>query len=66
MAFADPIAWALDVLGFPPGTVKPSRKEVQGRFRNRLREVHPDHGGAEAAASKEIGALGEARRILLA
>ena len=28
MAFADPVAWALDVLGFQPGTVKP---EPQGR-----------------------------------
>jgi hypothetical protein len=65
MAFADPIAWALDVLGFEPGTVKPTRKEVLWRFRTTLMNVHPDHGGDEAAASKAIGDLAEARRILL-
>jgi hypothetical protein len=65
MAFADPIAWALDILGFEPGTVKPTRKEVLTRFRGTLMNVHPDHGGDELAASKAIGDLAEARRILL-
>jgi hypothetical protein len=65
IAFADPIAWALDVLGFEPGTVKPSRKDVLVHFRSNLMNVHPDHGGDEAAASKLIGDLSEARRILL-
>ena len=65
MAFADPIAWALDILGFEPGTVKPTRKEVLSRFRGTLMSVHPDHGGDEGAASKAIGDLAEARRILL-
>jgi hypothetical protein len=64
MSFADPIAWALDILGFAPGTVKPDRKDVVARYRNRLRQVHPDHGGIEASASKAISDLGEARRIL--
>ena len=64
-SFANPVAWALDVLGFPPGTVKPARKDVITQFRNRLREVHPDHGGSETSASKSIGDLGEARRILV-
>jgi hypothetical protein len=64
VAFSDPIAWALDVLGFAPGTVKPIRKDVVARFRTRLREVHPDHGGDGETASKEIAALREARRIL--
>jgi hypothetical protein len=66
IAFADPIAWALDVLGFEPGTVKPSRRDVLMHFRGNLMNVHPDHGGDEAAASKLIGDLAEARRILLA
>ena len=35
-----------------------------GRYRNRLREVHPDHGGDQVRASRAIGDLGEARRIL--
>jgi hypothetical protein len=65
MAFADPIAWALDVLGFEPGTISPSRREVVGRFRANLMNVHPDHGGDEGRASKLIGDLSEARRILL-
>jgi hypothetical protein len=65
MAFADPVAWALDVLGFDPGTVRPSRRDVMGRFRTRLMSIHPDHGGDEATASKLIGDVSEARRILL-
>ena len=65
MAFADPVAWALDVLGFEPGTIKPLRKEVMARFRGRLMTIHPDHGGDESSASKLIGDLSEARRILL-
>ena len=60
----DPRAWALDVLGFPVGTVKPSRGEVMSRFRTRLREVHPDHGGSEEHASASIDDITEARRIL--
>jgi hypothetical protein len=64
-AMADPVAWALEVLGFEPGA-SPHGKEVKARFRARLREVHPDHGGHAGDASKAIDELGEARRILLA
>ena len=64
-ALVDPVAWALDVLGFPPGTTAPERREVNNRYRVRLMEVHPDHGGDEVVASKAIVDLGEARRILL-
>jgi hypothetical protein len=46
-AMIDPIAWALDVLGFH-GTIKPS-KRGDGAVHTRLREVHPDHGGDRAA-----------------
>ena len=63
-ALADPRAWALEVLGFPAGTVKPSKREVTQRFRERLRTVHPDHGGAYDKASREIADLAEARRVL--
>jgi LmbE family N-acetylglucosaminyl deacetylase len=52
------------VLRFPPGTISPSKKEVVAAFRNRLREVHPDHGASHAAASAAIGDLAEARRLL--
>ena len=51
--------------GFEPGTVNPTRKDVMARFRGRLMTIHPDHGGDESAASKLIGDLSEARRILL-
>jgi hypothetical protein len=64
-AIADPVAWALDVLGFPPGTTAPGKKLVLASFRARLREVHPDHGGEQLAASRAIADLNEARRILL-
>lgn len=65
-AFADPVAWALDTLGFPVGTVKPTKREVTAHYRTRLIEVHPDHGGEAATASKLIADLAEARRILSA
>lgn len=63
-AFADPSRWALDVLGFPSGQA-PARREIQKRFRTLLRDAHPDHGGASAAAADRIADLSEARRILL-
>ena len=62
---ADPRAWALELLGFPPGTGKVSKKEVMTQFRVRLREVHPDHGAEHDGAAEEIDKLGEARKILL-
>jgi hypothetical protein len=63
-AMADPRAWALDVLGFPLGTGKVTKKDVTARYRDGLRRVHPDHGGSHTDASKAIADLGEARRIL--
>jgi hypothetical protein len=63
-AMADPRAWALELLGFPLGTGKVTKREVTSRFRDRLREVHPDHGGDRDVASKAIADLGEARRVL--
>ncbi len=65
-AMADPRAWALDLLGFPLGTAKVSKREVTTRYRDALRRVHPDHGGDERLASKAIADLGEARKILSA
>lgn len=65
-SIGDPRAWALEILGFPPGTVKPSPSDVKARYRALLRTVHPDVGGDEVRASSQIGDLGEARRILLA
>ena len=62
---SDPRVWALDLLGFPAGTGKVTKKDVMAHFRSRLREAHPDHGGDLAAAGAAIERLGEARRILL-
>lgn len=64
-ALADPRAWALDVLGFPGGTVSPTRREIMARFRESMRRAHPDHGGNATAASGVISDITEARRILL-
>ncbi len=61
----DPRAWALDVLGLDadaPDEV--SKRTVQRRFRNLLREAHPDHGGVTDDAANRIAELTEARRIL--
>jgi hypothetical protein len=63
-ALADPLAWALDVLGFPAGSERPSKREVTKQYRRRMRDVHPDHGGEASDASKAILDLNEARRIL--
>jgi hypothetical protein len=61
---ADPRAWAMDVLGFPAGSVTPSKKEVTAQFRAKMHAVHPDHGGDEATASTLVFELAEARKIL--
>ena len=63
-SLADPLAWALAVLGFPPGGDRPTNKEVTKSYRIRMRAVHPDHGGDRTTASKEILDLNAARRIL--
>jgi len=65
VAVADPIGWARLTLGFAADH-RPSSSAVQRRFRELLREAHPDHGGDEASAADRIEALSEARRILLA
>lgn len=71
----DPVSWALGVLGLlakPVGTSdvaavsRPERGDVQRRFRELLRQAHPDHGGLVDDAAARIADLTEARRILLA
>jgi hypothetical protein len=64
-AIADPRAWALDVLGFPGGTIRYSKRDVMKYFRDSLRNAHPDHGGSTANASRAINDITEARRVLL-
>lgn len=68
-AFHDPVQWAIGVLGLQvDGEVlaMPDRADVQRRFRDLLREAHPDHGGDHADAAQRIAEIAEARRILLA
>jgi len=62
-AFADPRLWALDVLGLAED--RSGAKDVQKRFRQLLREAHPDHGAESADAAERIADLTEARKILL-
>ncbi len=63
-ALADPSGWAMQMLGFELGADKPSKRLVTKAFRSRMRDVHPDHGGAEIDAAKAMSDLAEARRIL--
>ena len=65
-AMTDPRAWALELLGFPAGTVSPTKRDVQRRYRESLRDAHPDHGGSINEAGQRIEQLGVARRVLLA
>jgi hypothetical protein len=67
-AYHDPVRWALGVLGFERGAPRraPGRVVVQRRFRELVRDAHPDHGGDTDDAANRIAELSEARRILLA
>lgn len=56
--------WALQVLGFGPDSA-PGRSEIQHRFRELVREVHPDHGAPSEGAGRRILELTEARRVLV-
>jgi hypothetical protein len=56
--------WALSVLAFPLG-VEPSRSEINQRFRDLVRDAHPDHGGKAEEAGTRILELTEAKRVLL-
>jgi hypothetical protein len=72
-ALENPTAWALDLLGFsgtgpsrglviPGGT--PAARDILRRYREMLRDAHPDHGAADDGAAQRIAELTEARRIL--
>lgn len=56
--------WAMEVLGLRSNVLL-ARDDVNRRFRRLLRDAHPDHGGAKAAAAGRIAELTEARAILL-
>ncbi|MDQ3737591.1 MAG: hypothetical protein M3337_00295 [Actinomycetota bacterium] len=63
-SLGDPRAWALDILGFPTGTTRPTKRQITMQFRTKMRGVHPDHGGDTTTASVRMVELAEARRIL--
>ena len=63
-ALADPRSWAMGVLGFDIGAKAPSKREITTRFREQMRNVHPDHGGDSLDAAKAMSDLAEARRVL--
>jgi hypothetical protein len=56
--------WALSILGFSNGA-EPGRSDIQRRFRDLVRDAHPDHGAEVEGAGRRIVELTEARRILL-
>ncbi|MEX1218419.1 MAG: J domain-containing protein [Acidimicrobiales bacterium] len=64
-AVGDPVKWALERLGFGRDSLSPKSSEVQRKYRDRLREVHPDHGAEVDGAAQKIAELSEARRILI-
>ena len=64
-AVADPVGWALEVLGFDREVEMPAQSAVRRGFREALRTAHPDLGAAGADAANRIAELSEARRILL-
>ncbi len=66
MAWNDPVAWALDILGLEADNDGANKRAVQRRFRTLLRDAHPDHGADDVEAAQRIADLTEARRILLA
>lgn len=63
-SIVDPRSWAMGRLGFPDPESTPSAREIQRRYRERLRDVHPDHGAADDGAAERIAELAEARRLL--
>lgn len=65
-SLGNPVAWALDVLGYDPDGSVPGEPDLRRRVRDRLREAHPDADGDHAEAADRIAELTAARRILLA
>jgi DnaJ-class molecular chaperone len=47
-------------------TTDPPRHDVLRRFRQLVRDAHPDHGATAVNAGERISELTQAKRILLA
>lgn len=58
------LMWALRLLGFDRD-VDPGRTEILRRFRQLVRDAHPDHGAEMNGAGLRISELTDAKRILL-
>lgn len=58
------IEWARAMLGFDRN-LDPGRTEVLRRFRQLVRDAHPDHGADTDGAGERISELSEAKRVLL-
>lgn len=58
------LEWARGLLGFDKES-NPGRTEVLRRFRQLVRDAHPDHGGQSEVAGERITELSEAKRVLL-
>ena len=63
---ADPLKWALEVIGLDPESTVPDEKALRKLIRGQLRDAHPDVTGDHEDAADRIAELTEARRILLA
>jgi hypothetical protein len=58
-------SWALVILGFTSAD-DPNRSEVLRRFRQLVRDAHPDHGAETLGAGERMAELTQAKRVLLA
>ena len=63
-ALPSDLRWAFRVFGFTIDE-KPTRQAIQARFRELMRDVHPDHGGSSDNAGPRMAEITQARRILL-
>jgi len=68
-ALENPVAWARGVMGFDTAVAvgddsSLAARDVVRRYRELLREAHPDHGARNDGAAQRIADLTEARRIL--
>lgn len=58
------LEWARAMFGFDE-QLDPGRTEILRRFRQLVRDAHPDHGAETSGAGERISELAEAKRVLL-
>lgn len=59
------LRWAYEVLGFESTDEVPDRRAVLRRFRQLVRDAHPDKGADDEGAGRRITDLTNAKRILV-